>query len=227
MSIDLSGLARIKATKPALLNAIKAACEEYSNGGFRAEPIVKRHFTAGNQARYGWKSLSPDYEEWKAEGSTRMRGGVGFLREKDRDGLKALKSGLRRNKIKGAAAKQALDNYINKARNFRRASKADKAGAGGLPMLVLTGSLRDNITAGRAVIRQTGPSSFLITWANIPAYAIFHHQGTSKMAKRSPIEPNAEDRKAVLDAARRHLRAAMGMLGRVKAGGAPGPIPRG
>jgi hypothetical protein len=156
-----------------------------------------------------------------------MKGGVGFLKEKDRDGLKALKSGLRRNKIKGAAAKQALDDYINKARNFRRASKADKAGAGGLPMLVLTGSLRDNITAGRAVIRQTGPNSFLITWANIPAYSIFHHEGTGKMAKRSPIEPNDEDRKAVMDAARRHLRAALGMLGKVTVGGAPGAVPRG
>lgn len=227
MGIDLSGLKRIKDAKPAMLNAIRAACEEYANGGFRAEPIVKRHFTAGNQGRYGWKALSPDYAEWKAEGSTKMKGGVGFLNEKARDGLKALRKGLRRNKIKGAAAKQAQDDYINKARNFRRASKADKAGAGGLPMLVLTGSLRDNITAGRALIRQTGPSSFLITWANIPTYAIYHHEGTGKMAKRSPIEPNDEDRKAVIDAARRHLRAALGMLGKVQVGGAPGAVPRG
>jgi hypothetical protein len=94
-------------------------------------------------------------------------------------------------------------------------------------MLVLTGSLRDNITAGRAVIRQTGPNSFLITWANIPAYSIFNHEWNGKMAKRSPIEPNDEDRKAVMDAARRHLRAALGMLGKVTVGGAPGAVPRG
>ncbi|MBA3588849.1 hypothetical protein [Methylibium sp.] len=39
--------------------------QEYANGRLRAKPIVDRHFTAGNQQRYGWAPLSPDYAEQK------------------------------------------------------------------------------------------------------------------------------------------------------------------
>ncbi len=88
----------------------------------------------------------------------------------------------------------------------------------GLPMLVRSGRLRDAITSGRATVRRTGPDAFIISWPNEPEYAIFLHEGTPKMAKRSPIEPNAADKKAIIEAAKRHLSAAIGTGGGVPRG---------
>ncbi len=232
--MDLSGLDRIKSTKTALRNAVIAACEEYANGGFRAEPIVYGHFTAGNQGRYSWPPLSPGYAAWKAGGTMKVAGGVGFLNKAGRKALAAFKAKIDTRRDMDPKVQKKINAEVNakvqkeamKLRGFRRGSKKDGGQKGGLPMLVLTGKLRDNITAGRAVIRQVGPESFTITWANIPKYAIYHHTGDG-VPKRSPIAPNEADRKAFLDAATRHLRAAMGMLGTVPAGGPPGRVPRG
>lgn len=47
--------------------------EAYANGGLRGRPIVERHFTAGNQARYGWAALTPKYAAFKAGRVTSTR----------------------------------------------------------------------------------------------------------------------------------------------------------
>ena len=105
---------------------------------------------------------------------------------------------------------------VAELRGGRAASKADRnasVGGGqrgpGLPMLVLTGRLRDAIAGKRAVVTIVSPTLVRITWTGVPAYAKFHHEGTPKMPKRSPITPNAEDRMAILMAARRHLSASL------------------
>ena len=170
MGIDLSGLTLIKNAPDALLRAIGAAAQEYGNGGFRAQPIVRQHFTSGNQSRYGWKPLSPSYAAAKA-GQTKV--------------LKA---------------------------HMKLTGKVVPKGAG-LPMLVRTGALRDAISGGRAKVSRTA-GGFLISWPNIPHYAIYHHQGTDRMPKRSPIEPNAEDNAAVISAANRYLRSFLGLAPR-------------
>jgi hypothetical protein len=39
----------------------------YANGGPGGTPIVARHFTKGNEGRYGWAPLTPAYAAWKAK----------------------------------------------------------------------------------------------------------------------------------------------------------------
>jgi hypothetical protein len=176
---DISGLKRIGGVPAALNAAIIAACREYATRGYRAQPIVYQHFTQGNQGRYQWAALSPNYADWKA----------GVTKQKKAD-MKAAKRVV----PKGRA----------------------------LPMLVLSGRLRDAITSGRATISKTGPETFIIVWPNDPPYAIYLHRGTPKMPKRSPVEPNAADQKQIIDAANRALSIALGTGGSVAVGGAPG-----
>jgi len=84
-----------------------------------------------------------------------------------------------------------------------------------LPMLVLTGALRDAITAGQARVVRTGPETVTMTWDGLPDYAVYLHEGTPTMPKRSPVEPNAADRQAIIDAANRYLTQAVGTGGAV------------
>lgn len=176
---DLSGLKLLNGAAQALDNAIIAACREYANRGFRGEPIVYSHFTAGNQGRYAWQSLTPKYAAWKSGVTPVMRANM-------------------------------------KTRN-RKVPKGK-----GLPMLVLTGALKDAITSGRAKIVKTGPGRYSIRWANDPHYATYLHKGTPKMPKRSPVEPNAADMAAIWAAANRYLSGWIATGGAVPQGGAPG-----
>ena len=177
--IDLSGLKLLRGAPQALDDAVIAACREYANRGYRAEPIVRQHFTAGNQGRYAWPALSPKYAAWKAGVTPLMKTNM-------------------------------------KARN--RVVPKGK----GLPMLVLTGALRDAITSGRAKIIKAGPGRYVIRWANDPHYAIYHHKGMGRNPKRSPVEPNAADMVQIWAAANRYLSGWIAAGGSVPAGGAPG-----
>lgn len=163
----VNALRKLANARQALQNAVMAAAKEYANGGFRAAPIVRRHFTDGNAGRYGWPPLSARYAAVKA-GQT-----------------KQLKKGM------------------------RAVGKAVPKGAG-LPMLVRTGALRDAVAAGRAVIIARPDGSVTIRWTGLPAYARYHHTGSGRLPKRSPVEPNAEDRAEMIAAARRYLSAAIG-----------------
>jgi len=174
-------LRKATAARVAMVTAVAAGVREYVASGFRAEPIVRQHFTTGNQSRYGWPPLSPGYARWK-DGST-----------------PDLKRGMK-----------AAGKVVPKGK--------------ALPMLVLTGALRDAIASGRAVVAIISPEVVTATWTGLPEYAVYHHKGEG-VPKRSPILPNAADRQAIIMAARRYLSAAIGTGGAVPvaAGGAPVP----
>ena len=76
-------------------------------------------------------------------------------------------------------------------------------------MLVLTGRLRDAISGKRARVSIVSPTLVSIVWTDVPSYGKFHHEGAGRNPKRSPIAPNAEDRAAIIAAARRHLSASL------------------
>lgn len=177
--VDLSGLKLLRSMPTALEAAVLGACREYANRGYRGEPIVRRHFTAGNRSRYEWAPLSPRYAAWKD----------GVTKQKKEDMAKA-----------------------------KRVVPKGK----GLPMLVLSGAMRDAITSGRARVTRVGPGRFVIRWANDPHYTIYHHLGMGHNPKRSPVEPNAEDIQAIWAAANRYLSGFIAAGGAVPAGGAPG-----
>ena len=214
-----AALRKLAAAKLALVNAVVAGCEEYANGGNRGEPIVRRHFTAGNEGRYNFPPLSPDYAVWKAGGTTKTTGGGAFLNKKQGAALNQFMAGLQG--VKGAARKAARATKVAELRGGRAASKLDKGAAiggdgkggvkrgPGLPILVLTGRLRDAIAGKRAIVTIVSPSLVRIVWGGVPTYAKFHQDGTTKMPKRSPIDPNAADIAAILAAARRHLSASL------------------
>lgn len=208
----IAALRKLELAKVAMANALLGAAQEYANGGNRAEPIVRRHFTSGNQQRYGWPDLSPDYAEWKAGGTAKTTGGVAFLNAKQTGVLAAFMAGL--SGVKGAAKKAARAAKVSELRGGRAASKPDKgqkgpAGGAGLPMLVLTGRLRDAVSGGRAAVVAVSISIVRITWTGLPEYAVYQHHGDG-VPKRSPIQPNADDRLQIIMAARRILSTSIG-----------------
>jgi hypothetical protein len=209
----VAALRKLELAKVALANALLGAAQEYANGGNRAEPIVRRHFTAGNEQRYGWPPLSPEYAEWKAGGTVSTVGGKAFLNAKQTGELAAFVKGL--TGVKGAARKAARAQKISELRGGRAASKGDRnasVGGGkrgpGLPMLVLTGRLRDAVSGGRASVVAVSVSVVRITWTGLPEYAIYHEKGDG-VPMRSPIKPNADDRIQIIMTARRILSASI------------------
>lgn len=48
----------------------------YANGINGAVPIVRQHFTKGNQQRYGWAPLSKDYAAEKAGKTTKLKANI-------------------------------------------------------------------------------------------------------------------------------------------------------
>ncbi len=191
---DLSGLKRIRNANAALAGALMAACQEYANGGFRGRPIVAQHFTAGNAGRYGWDPLSQAYAARKAGQAPSLR---------------------KEMKARGAVVAKMDPKVPFRSRTGILTGEGSGAN---LPMLVRTGKTRDAITSGSATVKQVGRESFVITWPNQPPYAIFLHTGTPKMPKRSPVEPNDQDRTAIIAAANRHLSLALGKGGSVALG---------
>lgn len=63
-------LARIALAKAKFLEALMVGCRDYANGAFGARPGVAAHFTAGNDKRYKFPPLNPDYQAGK-EGRTK------------------------------------------------------------------------------------------------------------------------------------------------------------
>jgi len=234
MPLPVAALAlrKLELGKAALTNALVVAAQEYANGGYRAEPIVRRHFTKGNQQRYGWPSLSRPYALWKEGGTVKVAGGVAFLSKAQRGALAAHMSALPA--LPPGARKGERARKISEFRGGKAASKADPAAAvetpgrkptPGLPMLVLTGSLRDGVSSGRARVAISSPTLVVITWAGLPEYALYHQNGTGKMPKRSPVNPSKEDVADMIAAARRFLSSATGTAGAVAPGRLAGALP--
>lgn len=67
---NLQALRTIEAAAAAVANLPLVGANAYANGMYRRDPIVSKHFTSGNQARYAWAHLSPGYALWKL-GATR------------------------------------------------------------------------------------------------------------------------------------------------------------
>lgn len=163
--------------------------EEYANGRLRAKPIVSRHFTAGNQQRYGWAPLSRDYYRAKARGIVK-RGGRAVLG----DGMPGVK----------------LDTNAE-----FQSSTGELVGIGSgtnLPMLVRKGKLRQAVLSRTHRILAAGDVAVAV-FGNLPVYALAHHRGSGRLPKRSPVEPNAEDRGEVVKVMQRQLDVAIGTGG--------------
>jgi len=87
-----------------------------------------------------------------------------------------------------------------------------------LPMLVLTGALRDAVTGGRATVRRVSADKMVITWTGLPDYATYLHEGTPRMPRRSPVALSDYDKAAIIEAANRHLSLAVAAGGQVPLG---------
>lgn len=166
--------------------------------GFRNDPIVDKHFTAGNQGRYGWAPLSRDY----------------FLR-------KAGQAPKLRADMKTAGRKVSK---LDKAAGFR-SSTGELSGEGtgaNLPMLVRTGATREAVTSRTHRIERQGDVA-IIVFANLPEYALHLHTGTGKMPKRSPVEPGVADIVEIHAAMTQFIDRAIGTGGTVPVSGTTVP----
>lgn len=86
-----------------------------------------------------------------------------------------------------------------------------------LPILVRTGLLRDSITKRKHQITASGDNA-LITFADLPEYAEYLDDGTPKMPKRSPVDPNHDDQLAIQKAMERFMSLAINRGSAVVAG---------
>lgn len=105
-------------------------------------------------------------------------------------------------------------------KGMKAANRAVPKGAG-LPTLVLTGALRDAVSSGRAVVSIVSMTQVRILWRGLPEYARYHEDGTPRMPARSPIQPSAADRAAIIATARRWLSAQIGVGNASAAVGGP------
>jgi hypothetical protein len=165
--------------------------EVYANGARRATPIVDRHFTAGNQQRYGWAPLSRAYFLRKQQGlKGKVRKGV-FFPGKGKKGSK-LDKGAEFQSSTGALT--GIGSGTNK------------------PMLVNSGLTRQAVSGGSHTISLSGDVA-LVTFRGLPDYAEYLHTGTGKMPKRSPVEPGPDDITQVGDEMEKALSAQTARLG--------------
>jgi hypothetical protein len=206
MPTDPALLKRFPALRKALLESLRFGINEYANGGTRARPIVDAHFTAGNAERYGWAPLSAEYAARKAAGIVQGRRGVGtYLDAAERTLSPEHQRELARHR--GGSKLATIP-------TFHRASKAGQAAglagafgssAGNLPMLVLFGDLRRAVNSRNHLVKVFENGRGVATFRGLPDYGLFHHLGAGKLPRRSPVEPNAEDREAVVEAMKRYL----------------------
>ena len=101
--------------------------------------------------------------------------------------------------------------------NIKASKRAVPAGKT-LPMLVLSGALRDAITGGRAKVRRLDANRFIIEWAGLPEYAKYLDEGTPKMPRRQPVALSAHDKEQIIAAANRYLSLAVAAGGQVPLG---------
>lgn len=106
---------KIRQIANAIRTALRAGAEAYANGRAGAKPIVDRHYTAGNQSRYGWPPLSQGYFRQKAGSMVAGNGGSFGLTPEQTKELHALDA-KHRNALslwrtkKGASQEEVGDN---------------------------------------------------------------------------------------------------------------------
>lgn len=201
-------LRKLQQTKQRMRDAVMHAASTYAfghgvkgNATGRSVAIVNRHFTLGNQQRYGWAPLSRDYFLDK-------QGSLGKAKVFFNPG--------------GGKQKIKLD---PKAEFTSSTGELVGIGSGkNKPMLVNSGALKAAMAAGKHSLRQTSDGSVIVVFRGLPAYAIYLHEGDG-MPKRSPVSPSAEDIAEVQAAAARFMDASLGTgkksAGPVGFGGAP------
>lgn len=250
--MDAGALAVVKSlerAEEAVWQALEHACMAYAGGSLRAKPLVDRHFTAGNEARYGFEPLSRDYFLAKQRGIVSHRGASHHLSASERRHVRKLKAKHARSlksfkSPKGASPERQADDaafrraqgdenraelkgFLDKLLFDRQGSKLDdKAGfksstgtmtgfgsGRNLPMLVLTGRLRQAVSGKRATIRiDRGSGVATITFGDLPEYALYLHDGTARMPARSPVEPCAADLEQMRALAQQFMDDASGKL---------------
>lgn len=184
----------------ALRTSVQAGAQAYANGTAGEKPIVDRHFTAGNQARYGWAALTREYFLRKQRGLVgKTKGGV-FYPGGGKTGSK-----------------------LDKQAGFREVL-GETVGLGSgtnAPMLVLTGALRAAVVGPKHAITVGGNGDTAVAkFAGLPEYATYLHENNPQ---RSPVAPNELDRVEVIAAMRRHIDAALGTGGAVPVSGSSVP----
>ncbi len=79
-----------------------------------------------------------------------------------------------------------------------------------LPMLVLTGELRAKVNSKGHTVAMRGGDA-VITFRQLPEYAVYHHEGGPKLPIRSPVKPNELDKVAVVEYMRAYMKRATGV----------------
>ena len=69
------------------------------------------------------------------------------------------------------------------------------------PILVRSGKLKKKII-GHGKVRLVGTMVEIVF--SVPEYGVYHQKGEGRLPKRSPVDPNASDIKAVQESAARH-----------------------
>lgn len=173
----------------AQLEQLPLQCGEfYANGGPGvSQGVVGDRFAGQGNARFA--PLSKKYFDWKSGKSKelnkaqKVRYGRGSRLIDVRTGSKM--------------AKDSTGGMISKAR-FTKV----------LPILVLTGALRAAVTTRNhrvTSLRGQGDVAW-VTFINLPEYAMAHHDPKNgKRPRRSPVAPNFDDIKRVVEFARRHI----------------------
>ncbi len=110
---------------------------------------------------------------------------------------------------------------VNYGKGSRLLPSGSSKGGKILPILVLTGALRASILSRQNTITQQGDTAY-ITFKGLPGYAVYLHEGTSRMPERSPVKPNEADMDRVKEYVARRLKLITGNFssGSVAFGGA-------
>ncbi len=80
---------------------------------------------------------------------------------------------------------------------------------GNKPVLVRSGAMRKSIDSKAHLISIRG-ATVVALFRGLVDYAIYHHEGSGHLPKRSPVQPNQEDRELVIIQARAYLSRVTG-----------------
>ncbi len=199
-----------------MMDALRHGVIAYANG-FTGKPFVDAHFTKSNAARYHFPPLSPKYEQWKNGGSQRLNHSqseqLSKLKAKHKAERSLFKSGASQDDIDEGDLKANLrslrkvqNQEIRHLRGTFRSMQRPKAGQ---PMLNLYGDLRKSVNSKGHLIDIKG-AKVVALFRGLVDYAIYHHEGTAKMPKRSPVEPCNEDRELIIAQAKAYLSRVTG-----------------
>ncbi len=173
-------LQKIRKLKQAMIDAVRHGAVMYANGQ-GGKPIVDQHFTSGNQQRYGWQPLSQAYFKWKQ----------GLIPTKKQANFR----GSKLDKNAEFMSKTGELTGFGKGRN--------------LPMLVLTGKMRQTVNSKSHSISTQGGNAY-IRFKNLPEYAVYHHEGAPPLPERSPVKPNDLDKAQVIEHMKAYIRRSTG-----------------